>query len=132
MKDDGSNNTWYSAEGIGNRWSDWTSPNFNGDNIVDEPYPIHGSAESIDLYPITDVIDVRVDWMKDRDRSYLGFYFVPLHILIIFLAIYFLVIGAGSYRIPKDEIKVKTKMKGEKKKKKTGSKKANSKISTNQ
>ena len=118
--DDGSNNTWYSAEGIGNIWSDWTSPNYNGDNIVDEPYPIHGSAGSWDLYPITDVIDVRVDWMRDRDRSNLGFYFLPLLLLFMALAIYFLVNSVRPYPVPREKVKMKPEVKPAVKKVKKG------------
>ncbi len=125
--DSGSNNTWYHLDGYGNTWSDWRSPNYDGNSIVDEPYLIGGDAGALDIYPYTDVVDVKFDPMANRDRSNLGFYFVPVHILIIFLAVYFLVIGARPYKMPKDEIKGKTKSKDEKKMKKAGSKKTNSK-----
>lgn len=35
-----------------NYWSDWTSPDDNGDGIVDQPYPIH--EENVDPYPLVE------------------------------------------------------------------------------
>ncbi len=43
---------WYSDTQLGNYWSDWLSPDTDGDNIVDEPYPIGGGATS-DQKPLT-------------------------------------------------------------------------------
>ncbi len=51
--DAGSNNYWNSTSGYGNYWSDWTSPDANGDGIVDNPYKIDGSAGAYDYYPLT-------------------------------------------------------------------------------
>jgi parallel beta-helix repeat protein len=48
--DGGSGNVWCSVHGYGNYWYDWTSPDANGDMIVDSPYVI-GSSQ--DLYPRT-------------------------------------------------------------------------------
>lgn len=51
--DDG-DNSWNTSElpsGAGNYWHDWTAPDFNGDDIVDEPYSITGDAGSKDYYP---------------------------------------------------------------------------------
>ncbi len=55
-RDDGSGNYWNSSSGIGNYWLDWANNNDtndnNGDGIVDWPYPIDGSANSKDYYPL--------------------------------------------------------------------------------
>lgn len=45
--DKGSNNVF-----VYNYWSDWTSPDANGDGVVDEPYVINGSANNQDKYPL--------------------------------------------------------------------------------
>jgi hypothetical protein len=50
--DNGVNSTWYKG-GIGNYWSDWVSPDANGDGIVDNPYPIPGTGRAVDRYPMT-------------------------------------------------------------------------------
>lgn len=51
-KDGGTNNLW--DNGItGNYWSDWTSPDADGDGIVDQPYSINGSAGAMDYLPLT-------------------------------------------------------------------------------
>jgi len=42
---------WSSDRGIGNYWSDWTTPDNNSDGIVDEPYPIPYVNGSMDLSP---------------------------------------------------------------------------------
>jgi parallel beta-helix repeat protein len=56
--DDGTNNWWNtsgSPHGYGNYWSDLTTPDVNGDGIVDDPfdYVIGGSAGAKDYYPLT-------------------------------------------------------------------------------
>ncbi|OPY34474.1 MAG: Clostripain family protein [Methanomassiliicoccales archaeon PtaU1.Bin124] len=53
--DDG-NNEWNDAK-KGNRWSDRSSPDSNGDRVVDIPYALAGDAE--DLFPL--VLDPSVD-----------------------------------------------------------------------
>jgi parallel beta-helix repeat protein len=52
--DDGTDNWWNSSDGIGNFWSDWTTPDTSPpDGIVDLPYDISGSAGAKDYYPLT-------------------------------------------------------------------------------
>jgi parallel beta-helix repeat protein len=52
--DDGSGNPWNGANGYGNYWSDWTTPDFVPRyGIVDVPYDIAGSAGAQDHYPLT-------------------------------------------------------------------------------
>lgn len=50
--DVGSNNLWNST-GDGNYWSDWTSPDSDGNGIVDVPYDIDGVGAR-DWYPLTE------------------------------------------------------------------------------
>jgi parallel beta-helix repeat protein len=45
-KDDGINNTFHF-----NYWNDWTSPDGNGDGIVDNPYSLDGWASNTDSSP---------------------------------------------------------------------------------
>lgn len=47
-KDDGVNNIFKY-----NYWDDWTSPDNDGNGIVDDPYSIQGIANNQDLYPLT-------------------------------------------------------------------------------
>jgi len=50
------NNSWNtsgSPHGYGNWWSDWTTPDGNGDGIVDWPYNITVSTGAKDYYPLT-------------------------------------------------------------------------------
>jgi len=54
--DYGSGNMWNSTD-TGNWWSDWQSPDGNGDGIVDNPYAIDGPAGSMDYFPLTDMPD---------------------------------------------------------------------------
>jgi prefoldin subunit 5 len=54
--DDGTNN-WNSSS-YGNYWSDWTSPDTNGDGIVDSPYAIVGGS-NVDAYPLI-IVDVNI------------------------------------------------------------------------
>lgn len=51
--DDGDNswNTSGMPSGTGNYWHDWTSPDLDGDEIVDLPYNVSGTAGSRDYYP---------------------------------------------------------------------------------
>ncbi len=47
-KDDGTNNVFEY-----NYWDDWTTPDNDGDGIVDNSYSIQGIANNQDLYPLT-------------------------------------------------------------------------------
>ncbi len=49
--DRGINNVWNTTT-EGNYWSDWTTPDYNKDGIVDKPYYIEGTASSYDYYPL--------------------------------------------------------------------------------
>lgn len=51
-RDDGQNNYWNTSE-KGNFWRDLTTPDKDGDGIVDEPYPVAG-GNSCDHYPLVD------------------------------------------------------------------------------
>jgi len=42
---------WY-LNGLGNYWSDWTSPDNDGDGIVDEPYMLDSLGRVRDDYPL--------------------------------------------------------------------------------
>ena len=59
---DDNNNTWsasrYEGSGgtEGNHWSDWQSPDENGDGIVDDPYVLSGNA--IDEHPLVGLTDL--------------------------------------------------------------------------
>ncbi|MDG6225904.1 MAG: NosD domain-containing protein [Candidatus Thermoplasmatota archaeon] len=50
--DDSSFNSWTSATGRGNHWTDHISPDNDYNGIVDEPYPLDGGPAS-DLFPLT-------------------------------------------------------------------------------
>jgi len=57
--DNGTGNHWYSeTEKRGNYWRDWANNNYsndrNNDGIVDWPYAIAGSANTVDKYPLKD------------------------------------------------------------------------------
>ncbi|MHA1906865.1 MAG: right-handed parallel beta-helix repeat-containing protein [Candidatus Thorarchaeota archaeon] len=56
--DDGTNNTFN-----GNHWSDWISPDSDSDQIVDIPYNITGTAESIDAIPQVGQINSHGSWI---------------------------------------------------------------------
>ncbi|HEY3420064.1 MAG TPA: fibronectin type III domain-containing protein [Methanomassiliicoccales archaeon] len=51
--DTGIGNHWNTGS-YGNYWSDWTTPDVNGDGIVDNPYPI-GEGSSLDNYPLVNI-----------------------------------------------------------------------------
>lgn len=52
--DHGTSNQWNSANGYGNYWCDWTSPDNNTPyGRVDSPYKIDGNASAKDYYPLT-------------------------------------------------------------------------------
>ncbi len=51
--DSGGNNEW-STSTEGNYWYDWRGPDGNGDGIVDSPYQVDGSANSVDDHPLSD------------------------------------------------------------------------------
>ncbi len=46
-------NFWNSTT-EGNYWADWTTPDGNGDGIVDNPYVLDGGAGAQDSYPLTE------------------------------------------------------------------------------
>ncbi len=50
--DNGTDNMWDDGS-RGNYWSDWTSPDVDGDGIVDIPYPLWGVGNGSDRYPLT-------------------------------------------------------------------------------
>ncbi len=49
VEDDGEDNAFFY-----NYFSEWTSPDVDGNNIVDNPYAIEGDAENNDPYPLVD------------------------------------------------------------------------------
>jgi parallel beta-helix repeat protein len=51
--DTGVGNHW-STESYGNYWSDWTTPDANGDGIVDNPYSI-AEGSGMDNYPLVNI-----------------------------------------------------------------------------
>jgi nitrous oxidase accessory protein NosD len=51
--DGGAGNMWNASYG-GNYWADWTTPDSNGDGIVDLPYWIDGPAAAKDFLPLTE------------------------------------------------------------------------------
>jgi parallel beta-helix repeat protein len=54
-RDDGSANHWYLSTPYGNWgncWGDWTTPDSNGDGVVDAPYDIAGTAGARDEFPL--------------------------------------------------------------------------------
>ncbi len=52
--DDGTNNAW-DLNLQGNFWSDWRTPDLDSDGIVDHPYPVDGTANAQDDYPLTTI-----------------------------------------------------------------------------
>ena len=46
-------NQWNTTTGYGNYWNDWTSPDDNGDGIVDDPYVVNLYSGYKDYYPRT-------------------------------------------------------------------------------
>ncbi len=48
---DDTNNSWNSTK-YGNYWADWSTPDNDGDGIVDNPYIIDGGAGAQDYYPL--------------------------------------------------------------------------------
>ena len=48
---------WWNNSHSGNHWSDWTSPDSNNNSIVDVPYNISGSANSIDFLPLAEPVN---------------------------------------------------------------------------
>ena len=49
--DDGCMNVWRRNR-RGNYWSDWTTPDADGDYIVDDRYDLDGSADNFDIFPL--------------------------------------------------------------------------------
>lgn len=50
---DNSGKNFWNTSTEGNYWSDWTSPDANGDGIVDNPYLLGGGMNAKDFYPLT-------------------------------------------------------------------------------
>lgn len=75
--DDGANNTF-----VFNYWSDWTTPDDDLNNIVDEPYPIDGIANNFDLFPL---IKPEIDDTDPFSNNLLNY--LPLFALIALLMI---------------------------------------------
>jgi parallel beta-helix repeat protein len=55
--DNGAKNSWNGSK-KGNHWSNWISPDNNGNGIVDNPYNINGNANSKDHFPLVDHVDI--------------------------------------------------------------------------
>jgi parallel beta-helix repeat protein len=55
--DDGTNNIF-----LENHWSDWISPDSDSDQVVDVPYNITGTAESIDAIPRVSPLNSPTTW----------------------------------------------------------------------
>ncbi len=51
-EDNGYGNRW-NTPNEGNYWSDWTSPDSNGDGVVDQPYNISGPSNVRDIHPLS-------------------------------------------------------------------------------
>ena len=49
--DDGCQNVWHRKH-RGNYWSDWTTPDEDGDYIVDNRYDLDGTAGNFDIFPL--------------------------------------------------------------------------------
>ena len=50
--DDGTYDQWNSVDCYGNWWADWSIPlDADRDGVLDQPYPIAGSAGAMDYYP---------------------------------------------------------------------------------
>jgi nitrous oxidase accessory protein NosD len=62
--DDSYYSVWYD-NGKGNYWSDWVSPDANGDGIVDKPYVISGYTRSSDQYPLV----AMTSWIPTADQT---------------------------------------------------------------
>lgn len=52
--DNGTANRWNAPTG-GNYWSDWITPDDDGNGVVDLPYQLDGTAGAVDNMPLTDV-----------------------------------------------------------------------------
>lgn len=50
--DNGTNNWWNSSSGLGNFWSDLTTPDTDSDGIVDWSYNLSGAAGAKDYFPL--------------------------------------------------------------------------------
>jgi parallel beta-helix repeat protein len=46
---------------IGNYWWNWTTPDNNGDGLVDNPYIINEKINAKDYYPLTKMVEIQID-----------------------------------------------------------------------
>ncbi len=52
-QDNSNTGNWFNTSDRGNYWSDWTTPDEDGDGIVDKPYLVPGEGHTRDQYPLT-------------------------------------------------------------------------------
>ncbi|HUV25581.1 MAG TPA: right-handed parallel beta-helix repeat-containing protein, partial [Methanomassiliicoccales archaeon] len=55
-RDTATDNYWNSTESVGNYWSDWLSPDSDGNGIVDNPYSLMDDDRSHDYYPMASLV----------------------------------------------------------------------------
>lgn len=55
-RDNGTDNLW-NTNTEGNYWSDRTAPDTDGNGIVDDGYPINGTAGTYDMHPLAEPVD---------------------------------------------------------------------------
>jgi len=112
--DDGENNSWNYTE-KGNFWSDWTSPDADGDEIVDRPYVIPGDGRHSDKYPSITIFSYQKPGepttpeepeSKDDEKSS-SFYLSIELLLIIGVIVAAVIIAVILYKLGKKENYIK-------------------------